>query len=144
MEKKILIIEDDRDTVEAMRMTLENEGHRVISANDLGEGLKKAHSERPDLIILDIMFGKRETAQGFDFAVKIRQDKDLAPIPILMVSAVNIRHPEFHFSPESDEEYLPVDDFIDKPAQPKELTAKVKNLLAQKFSKWRDWPQKSD
>ncbi len=144
MEKKILIIEDDRDTVEAMRMTLENEGHRIISANDLDEGVKKAHSERPDLIILDVMFGKRETAQGFDFAVKIRQDEDLALIPILMVSAVNIRHPQFHFSPESDGEFLPVDDFIDKPAQPKVLTAKVKNLLAQKHSKWKDWPQKSD
>ncbi len=67
-------------------------------------------------------------------------DKKLAPIPILMVTAINVRYPEFQFSPESDGEYLPVDDFIDKPAQPKELIQKVQKLLETKVSKWVNWP----
>jgi CheY-like chemotaxis protein len=85
-----------------------------------------------------------EAMNGFDYAVKIRQDRELAATPILMITAVNVRHPGFGFYPESDGEYLPVDDFIDKPAQPRELAEKVRRLLAQKTSKWKDWPDKAD
>ena len=142
MDAKILIMEDDQDTVEAMRMTLENEGYRVLFSYDPEKGYALAQQEHPDLIILDVMFGREQKADGFDYAVKMKQDKDLAPVPILMITAVNIRRPEFHFSPNTDEEYLPVDGFIDKPAQPKDLVEKVQALLSQKYSKWKEWPRK--
>ena len=45
--------------------------------------------EKPDLVILDVMFGEEEKIKGFDYAVKMKQDKALAPIPILMLTAVN-------------------------------------------------------
>lgn len=138
----VLIIEDDPDTSEAMKVTLEAQGYEVDTAFDPDEGMAKAQALGPSLIILDVMFGRREQTKGFEYAVKFRQDKGLAATPILMITAVNIRHPGFKFSPESDAEYLPVDDFIDKPAQPKELVEKVRRLVALKQSPWRDWPRK--
>ena len=144
VQAKVLIIEDDPDTAEAMRITLEAQEHHVVMASDPAQGLETARKEKPDVIILDVMFGKKEESKGFDYAVKMRQDRTVAPIPILMITAVNIRHPGFDFSPDTDGEYLPVDDFIEKPAQPKELVQKVQNLLNMKTSKWKDWPHKGD
>jgi DNA-binding response OmpR family regulator len=141
---KIFIIEDDPDAAEAMKVTLKAQDHQVVIASDPEKGFAKAKQAKPDLIILDVMFGMQEMTKGFDYAVKMKQDKDLASIPILMVTAVNIRHPGFRFAPETDAEYLPVDDFIDKPAQPSELVEKVEKLLKQRVSRWRSWPRKSD
>jgi DNA-binding response OmpR family regulator len=139
---RILVVEDDPDAAEAMKVTLEAQGWTVDSAGDPEAGLGLARQNRPQVIILDVMFGPREQTKGFDYAAKIRQDKELASVPILMITAVNVRHPGFGFYPESDEEYLPVDDFIDKPAQPRELVEKVGRLLEQKTSKWKSWPAK--
>ena len=139
-QRVILLIEDDRDIASAMKMTLEAQNFQVISVENPEDGFQEAKKKSPNLIILDVMFGEKEETQGFDYALKMKQDKTLAPIPILMVTAVNARYPRFNFSPITDGEYLPVDDFIDKPAQPDELIRKVERLLKQKVSKWADWP----
>ena len=138
---KILIIEDDEDVIAAMRLALEKEGYSILSIVSAEIGFQKAKDEKPDLIILDVMFGLDEEAMGFDYAVKMKQDKGLASIPILMITAVNMRYPDLKFSARTDGEYLPVDDFIDKPAKPDILRLKVKKLLTQKISKWVNWPE---
>lgn len=139
---KILIIDDDLDIIESTKIVLESRKYEVISAETPEEGFQKAKQENPGLIILDVMFGSKGESKGFDYAVKMKQDKLLAPIPILMVTSVNIQNPGFGFSDKTDEEYLPVDDFIDKPAQPDELIQKVEKLLRMKVSKWTNWPEK--
>jgi DNA-binding response OmpR family regulator len=58
---KILIIEDDADLVAVMEKMLENKGHNVVVAYDPEEGNTKLKQERPDLIILDVMFGSHQT-----------------------------------------------------------------------------------
>ena len=98
-EATILIIEDDTDLIEAMKITLEAENYRILSATDPEEGINAAKKQKPDLVILDVMFGEEDIIKGFDYAVKMKQDKALAPIPILMLTAVNVQHPTFHFSP---------------------------------------------
>ena len=103
-------------------------------------GIAKALMHRPDLLILDVMFGNKKQSVGFDYAVKFKQDKTLAHIPILMVTAVNIEHPGFNISSQTGGEFLPIDEFIDKPAQPEDLILKTKKLLKQKRSKWSNWP----
>jgi len=140
-KRVILLIEDDRDIASAMKMTLEAQNLQVILVYNPEDGFQEAKNRKPNLIILDVMFGKKEETQGFDYALKMKQDKTLAPIPILMVTAVNTRYPRFNFSPMTDGEYLPVDEFINKPAQPDELIQKVEKLLKQKVSKWSDWPK---
>lgn len=136
----ILIIEDDEDIIHAMQLALENEGYSISTSLSAEEGFQKAKEKRPDLIILDVMFGATEETKGFDYAVKIRRESSLASIPILMVTAVNVRYPDFKFSNTTDGEYLPVDDFIDKPAKPESLRKKVRQLLDRKTSKWANWP----
>lgn len=141
-KSKILIIEDDTDLVAALKILLETKDYQVITAYDPEEGSEKLSQERPDLIILDVMFGSKGESMGFDFAQKIRYEKQSADIPILMLTAINAEKPFFSFSPDTDGEYLPVDSFIDKPVQIEELYKKVEELLKQKTSKWSNWPDK--
>lgn len=141
-QKKVLIIEDDVDMVEAMKITLEAKNYQVSAAFSPEEGFQKAKKEKPGLIILDVMFGSKGKTTGFDYAVKMKKDKTLASIPILMITAVNVQKPGFGFSDQTDGEYIPVDDFIDKPAQPEDLVQKAEKLLQMKISKWVNWPEK--
>jgi len=139
---KILIVEDDSDLVAAMKIMLEARGFKVTTAYDPDEGLEKLSVEKPDLIILDVMFGNKGESKGFDFAQKLRFDKNNADIPVLMLSAINSEKPFFNFSADSDGEFLPVDSFIDKPVESETLFLKVEELLRQKTSKWSNWPEK--
>lgn len=127
---KILIIDDDPDMVLASRLCLEQAGHQVVEARNSAEGLERLRAEEPDLIILDVMM---DTAtEGFQLALKLRgpqPDPELAAYrdtPILMLTAIHTTTP-LRFGPESD--YLPVDDFIDKPIDPDLLVQKVDGLL---------------
>lgn len=140
----ILIIEDDTDLVAAMKIILESKNYRVITAYDPEEGDEKLRKEKPDLIILDVMFGSKGESKGFDFAQKVRYDKQFAGTPVLMLTAINSEKPFFKFSPDTDGEFLPVDTFLDKPVQYEELCSKVEDLLKQKTSKWKNWPQKGE
>lgn len=144
MDKKpqILVIEDDTDLVAAITKILENRGYSAIGAYDPEEGYEKLKQGKPDMIILDVMFGSKGESKGFDFANRLRSESNFADIPILMITAINTVKPFFNFSPETDGEYLPVDAFLDKPVRSEELYLKVESLLKQKFSKWRNWPEK--
>jgi DNA-binding response OmpR family regulator len=128
--KKVLIIEDDVDLVEAVKTVLENRGMEVAVAYRPDEGFALAKREMPDLIILDVMFDKKGRTEGFDLARQIRREKDLTHIPIIIATSVNAEYPGFHFSAK-DTEFLPVDDFINKPTSPNELVEKVEKLLAE-------------
>jgi DNA-binding response OmpR family regulator len=141
-KSKILIIEDDVDLVAAMKKMLENKGYEVIFEYDPDKGYEKLKNEKPDMIILDVMFGSKGESQGFKFANKIRTDSQFSGTPVLMLTAINSQNPFFNFSPDTDDEYLPVDSFLDKPVQFDELFQKVEQLLRQKISKWKNWPDK--
>ncbi|MGB4292763.1 MAG: response regulator [Bacteroidales bacterium] len=139
---KILVVEDDTDLVAAIVKMLEVKGYKVESAYDPLEGWEKMKIQMPDLIILDVMFGSKDESKGFDFAQKVRLDRNFSHIPILMITAINTQKPYFNFSPETDAEFLPVDSFIEKPVKSEELFLKVEELLQQKVSKWHKWPEK--
>ncbi len=141
---KILIIEDDVDLVAAMRRILESKGYDAIVAYDPDEGNEKLTKENPDLIILDVMFGSKGESKGFNFAQNLRLNKNFSGIPILMLTAINTEKPVFKFSPETDGEYLPVDSFLDKPVHSEELLKRVGELLVQKTSKWKNWPEQEN
>ncbi len=129
-DEKILVIDDDPDLVEVMRLTLEASGYQVFSAASGAEGLEKVQEIYPDLIILDVMMDY--TTEGFQVSLQLRNpdpDSEYAAystIPILMLTALHSTTP-LRFGP--DEDYLPVDDFVEKPLQPSALVEKVKELL---------------
>jgi CheY-like chemotaxis protein len=126
MPNKIMIIDDDIDLVEAMRITLESGGYDVIDAQEGQKGLEILKNERPDLLILDVMMGTLD--EGFHLAYQIRNDEDIKEIPILMITAVGAQT-GFEFDMQRDEDFLPVNEFIEKPVNPQVLLDSVKRNL---------------
>lgn len=127
--EKILIIDDDADMVEAIKIALESKKYKVISANEGDAGYKKAETEKPDLIILDVMMKTKD--QGFQVSYKLKNNPELSSIPIIMLTSIG-RETGFKFSKETDEDYLPVDELVEKPIKPKDLLVKVEKLLKKK------------
>ena len=127
MPKKIMIIDDDIDLVEAMRITLETDDYEVIDAQDGQKGLEILKKERPDLLILDVMMGTLD--EGFHVAYQIRNDEEIKDIPILMINAVGAQT-GFEFDMQRDEDFLPVNEFIEKPVNPQVLLDTVKRNLS--------------
>jgi CheY-like chemotaxis protein len=128
--EKILIVDDDPDLVEVIRLTLEANDYQVFSAASGAEGLEKVKEINPDLIILDVMMDY--TTEGFQVSLQLRSPDPKSEyaaysnIPILMLTALHSTT-SLRFAP--DEDYLPVDDFVEKPLQPSALVQKVESLL---------------
>ena len=121
---KILLVDDDKDLVEAMRTVLENDGYEVEAAYDGEQCLEAVKAAPPDLIVLDIMM--RTMGDGMYVAQHIRQDEATRSIPIIVVSGIN-RVPPYSLWP--DEAWLPVDVFMEKPVEPEQLLEAVRNRL---------------
>lgn len=127
MARKILIIDDDPDVVLALRMPLESAGYTVSDAHSQATGLAAVDEFKPDLIILDVMMDTHTA--GFQLAQKLHgagATEAHKAIPILMVTAVHQTTP-LRFGP--DEDYLPVDGFVDKPINPKMMLEEIAKLL---------------
>jgi CheY-like chemotaxis protein len=127
MSKKIMIIDDDIDLVETMRITLETDNYEVIDAQEGQKGLEILKKEKPDLLILDVMMGTLD--EGFHIAYQIRNDEEIKDIPILMITAVGAQT-GFKFDMQRDEDFLPVNEFIEKPVNPQVLLDTVKRNLS--------------
>jgi CheY-like chemotaxis protein len=129
--EKILVVDDDPDLVEVMRLILEDAGYQIFSAASGAEGLEKVKEIHPDLIILDVMMDY--TTEGFQVSLQLRNPdpgSEYAPyrnIPILMLTALHSTT-SLRFGP--DEDYLPVDDYVEKPLEPSALVEKVEGLLS--------------
>lgn len=133
MEKpKVLVIEDDLDLVESIRITLESNNYEVYSAENGTEGLRLVKEIHPDVIILDVMMDTM--TEGFQVSYQLRsrdphsEYKEYSKIPILMLTGIS-QKAHMKFSPEADEEYLPVDEFMEKPIRLEALLEKVKKLV---------------
>src|SRR3989338_11664191 len=124
---KILIIDDDPDISEAIKVVLESKNYKVDNAGSGEEGLKKVKIDNPDLIILDIMMEKGDT--GFDVARELKNDPSAKHIPILMLTAIKEKTGLDFKKEAGDETWLPVDDYVEKPLKPDQLIAKVEKLL---------------
>lgn len=125
-DKTILVIDDDIDLVEIIRMTLENEGFKVIDAQNGERGLARAKDDQPDLVLLDVMMGSVD--EGFQVAYQLRNDDATKEIPILMLTAV-ADQTGFDFDPKKDQDFLPVDEFLEKPVSPRKLIDMVRKHL---------------
>jgi two-component system alkaline phosphatase synthesis response regulator PhoP len=118
--KKILIVEDEKDILQLVKLYLEKEGFRTVSAMTGAEGLRQVKTEHPDLIVLDLMLPEMD---GLEVCKRIRLNQDTALLPILMLTAK---------AEESDTVIgleLGADDYVTKPFSPKALVARVKALL---------------
>ncbi|MGA2065990.1 MAG: response regulator [Thermoguttaceae bacterium] len=117
--KRILLVDDDREIVESMRLALEAGGYEVLIARDGNQGLTLAVRENPDLVILDMMMPKRS---GFLVLEKLRRTRPV-PIRVIMITAnEGSRHKAYA-------EMLGVDDYIRKPFGMDRLLDSVGRLL---------------
>jgi two-component system alkaline phosphatase synthesis response regulator PhoP len=124
--KKILIVDDDRDVFESMKIVLSSEGYGVAWATNGKEALEKAREEKPDLIILDVMMNTDD--EGFQVTYNMKKDGELSKIPIIMVTSIGSKT-GFSFDKNRDEDFLPVNEFLEKPVDPKVLIDKVRENL---------------
>ena len=125
--RRILVVDDDADFVEATKLVLESGGYRVDTARDREEGTGKIESEPPDLILLDAMMGRID--DGFVMCYKLKHDPKYGRIPIVMVTGI-VEKTGLKFTRKTDAEYLEADEHLDKPVEPGELLACVARLLA--------------
>jgi len=129
--KKIYIIDDDRNIVESLKIVLESRGYKVGAQYDQNNVVENVHKFGADLTILDVMFPEDDGA-GFVMARSLKGDDNTKHIPILMLSAVNEKgvYAGTFSNRDRDEAYLPVEEFVEKPINPKDLLQKVEKILA--------------
>jgi DNA-binding response OmpR family regulator len=125
-KKRILIVDDDRDYGDALRIVLENNGYDVNHVLNIRDGQKAVEGEKPNLIILDVMMDRH--TDGFDFCYNLKHDEKSRAIPVMMVTAVTEKT-GFKFSPETDGEYLEADAYVAKPIPVAELLSRVNKMI---------------
>ena len=126
-KKTILIVDDDEDFCLATKALLESKDYIAETALTKEEGLEKLLSVKPDLAILDVMMAT--LSDGFELSRQLKKDPVLKNIPILMLTGVE-KETGFKFkSAAGNEEWLPVDSFLDKPVEPEVLLNEVEKLL---------------
>lgn len=121
--KKILIIEDEQDTVRVLKLFLEKRGYEVIYAYDGEDGLKKIFSEHPDLVILDIMLPK---LNGISLGTKMRSDPKTKDIPLIVITGKGYLS-EFI----SLKDNLKLEGYFEKPFPIQMLYERIKNTIGE-------------
>lgn len=127
---KILVVDDDPDLTKVLQTILESEHYTVITAANRTEGMEKIRINKPDLVILDVMMSTCQ--DGFEMSRELKGNPECKDIPILMLTAVKDKFGIDFKSSAGDPAWLPVDEFLDKPAEPHVLLTKVKKLLSKK------------
>ncbi len=120
LQKKVLIVEDEQDILQLVKLYLEKEGFRTTTAVNGAEALKKVKEDKPDFIVLDLMLPELD---GLEVCKRLRSVPETAMLPIIMLTAK---------AEESDTIIgleLGADDYVAKPFSPKALVARIKALL---------------
>ena len=125
----ILIIDDDRDLVESIRIVLESRKYGVRTAYNGKDGFQKIQEKAPDLILLDVMMAT--DTEGFSLAYKLRNNPAYREVPIIMVTGFTKKMAEA--GPEKFQHIMgenwPVTQFLEKPIDPEELLSVIEGVL---------------
>lgn len=115
--QKVLIVEDDPDTIQLLKMVLRNAGYHVLSATSGGDAIRKVTEMQPDIVLLDLMMPEMDGWQTYNY---IRQMTDL---PVIIVSAVGAKDEIVKAL------QIGVDDYITKPFVNAEVVARIQAVL---------------
>jgi CheY-like chemotaxis protein len=125
MPEKILVVDDDIDTLRLVGLMLQRQGYQIVAANNGHQALTMAQAEKPDIILLDVMMPDMD---GYEVCRRLRSNTTTATIPIIMFTAksqVDDKVTGFEAG---------ADDYLTKPTQPRELFAHIKAVLARSGS----------
>jgi len=128
MSEKILIVDDDLDSLKLIGLMLQRQGYEIVIANNGQQAISKASGELPHLIILDVMMPDMD---GYEVCRRLRHDPATQAIPIIMFTAktmVDDKVAGFEAG---------ADDYLTKPTHPAELTSRVRAVLARSASQRR-------
>jgi len=125
--RKLLIIDDDPDFVDGIRSILKNADYEVDVAYNPRDGFKALQSKPYDLLLLDIMMGRG--AEGVMIARKIRKDAKLRETPVLIITGIREQIAFLFPGQAVHPHFVPVDELVEKPIEPKLLLEKVSALL---------------
>ena len=117
MAKKILIVEDDENIRELLRLYLEHEGYEIVEAENGAEGLKQYKKENPDMLLLDVMM---PVMDGWQVCKEIRKD---SKVPIIMITAKSETLDKVNGLE------MGADDYIAKPLEMREVVARVRAVF---------------
>lgn len=117
--KRVLLVDDDAEIIESLRLALESNGYEVLVARDGNQGLALTEREDPDLVVLDMMMPKRS---GFLVLEKLRRTRENPPRVIMITANEGSRHKAYA-------EMLGVDDYLRKPFPMDRLIASVERLI---------------
>ncbi len=120
MNKKILIVEDDTDLAHLAQITLEKEGHTVVTASGGQEALECVAVNKPDLVVMDVMMPEMD---GFELLGRLKENMATAGIPTIMLSARG------EYSNVLKGREAGVDFYIPKPYNPYELTGIIRRIF---------------
>lgn len=127
MAKKVLMIDDDPEFVDAITNLLDAKGYDVSNAPDGKAGIAKAKEVLPDIILLDVMMTTK--SEGFDVARAMHEDENLKAVPIVLITGVR-REMNLPFGFEADDEWLPVKEVLEKPVKPEVLLSTIEKYIA--------------
>ena len=133
MAEKILIVDDDLDSLKLIGLMLQRHGYEVVAANAGNQALAKANSDHPNLIILDVMMPDMD---GYEVCRRLRANPETRSIPIIMFTAktlVDDKVAGFEAG---------ADDYLTKPTHPAELASRVKSVLSRTTVQKRPEPQR--
>ena len=125
---KILIVDDDQDLRESLSAILEGRDYSVSTAGDREEGMEKMRTDKPDLLLLDVMMSAWQ--DGFEMAREIKGDPELKDVPILILTGVKEKTGIDFKSAAGDPTWCPVEGFLEKPVGPEVLIERIEKILS--------------
>ena len=128
--RKIMVIDDDVQMVETVKTLLESVGYQVSCAYQAEKGIELARPDKPDLILLDVMFASPPGPDGIELSRRFHQDNELKGIPVIILTGIR-KVLDYPFKISPDETWMPVKAFLEKPIKPDALLFEIAQVLAQ-------------
>ncbi|MBE0478256.1 response regulator [Candidatus Aerophobetes bacterium] len=127
-KKLILIADDDPDVRESLKLMLSATSYALTFAANGKEVLEKMNEKMPDLLVLDLLMPRMD---GFEVIKKLKKEPEFSTVPILILTSVKKQASERRYELETGLS-LDVDDYIEKPVNPKDFIHRIEKILSRK------------